>query len=862
MGSQVAVGSALPAYVRTVLVRTLLAVAVTFGCVVEAAHAGIRVANLDAAEKWCAAKTDREKSGCDFQPRVWAATPIASIQVGIDEAGKATRREIYVASIASLTDAKRAPKLVVLQTESVTAAAQKIVAGLDAMETVGDTLEIVIDEAPSLSTASFAARQRVEFRVGGLVGETASRFRYTMRESRGLASATGWSTPMPGPVTTPGFELVLIDTYCKDDCATSLVQDSYAVRYEKLAVFLGRSRSWGALPPQIGYRATDGVPVIFSTSWDAPTWPGDMHDKSSPSAWATSTRPDYVADFERMVKEARSTSTRISFAAVETAGISSRGALAVTDVLDDAAYISVKRVGKDLSSTVDELARSRLLDCVRLRGGVTKESASACSGYKVSEGDLTQCLNGGPCYPTLGDKAILDLLVKAQPGNLKLLATSNMLPRVPITKTLTELKAAAGKCAGKGMNQAQAAHCLLQQQLKAEERACLDSTSKPSAKLEDMIAGCLKVKVDAKLQESMHCVSQPGKRPADLALCAAQASLPAPLRDQISCSIKAGSASALEASSCFLKEDERKLAACLSKVVQEKGAISEEALKSCPIGKSVEQVACLMKAKDTKGAVAPNAAAACMLGKQEAAIATCLEGNSDLTKRGLCLASSTPGVPAPLAAALSCVNSADSTNAAAACVAAQHVQGEAGRLLNCAAQTSFDGAGTAVCFVGDKLPQTQLVMLQCAVNSGGEPTSTSACVVGQLAMAELGNCKDKKFGEGDCFGENNEFMKMASKLGFELGPKSLMADYVNFQLLLWEAPMNVVEKPLNAATNAVSAQSKAVIDGYLAVLEKAKKGDVVGASTAHLENVYKTMVSYPTDAVKKATKGLKCCKYF
>ncbi|MDF2368874.1 hypothetical protein [Sneathiella sp.] len=50
-------------------------------------------------------------------------------------------------------------------------------------------------------------------------------------------------------------------------------------------------------------------------------------------------------------------------------------------------------------------------------------------------------------------------------------------------------------------------------------------------------------------------------------------------------------------------------------------------------------------------------------------------------------------------------------------------------------------------------------------------------------MKELAQCANKKFAEGNCFGENNEFRKLSRQLlGTDIGPNSVVAGVANIHL--------------------------------------------------------------------------------
>jgi hypothetical protein len=112
--------------------------------------------------------------------------------------------------------------------------------------------------------------------------------------------------------------------------------------------------------------------------------------------------------------------------------------------------------------------------------------------------------------------------------------------------------------------------------------------------------------------------------------------------------------------------------------------------------------------------------------------------------------------------------------------------GEAQRIAACYAEAQWVPAAIAVCLASPQLTQDQRIFLECAAQANGSLHATAVCTGGKLAMKELGNCRGKRFGEGDCFNENNELRKLARAFGTDIGPSSVAADVVNLQLRIWD----------------------------------------------------------------------------
>ena len=76
-------------------------------------------------------------------------------------------------------------------------------------------------------------------------------------------------------------------------------------------------------------------------------------------------------------------------------------------------------------------------------------------------------------------------------------------------------------------------------------------------------------------------------------------------------------------------------------------------------------------------------------------------------------------------------------------------------LIDCY-QQSDDVFGFGACMAGRQtLTPEQQVIVQCALQTGGEPISLTTCVGGQLTMNELSKCLSIGIGGRGCFGDNN-----------------------------------------------------------------------------------------------------------
>ncbi len=126
--------------------------------------------------------------------------------------------------------------------------------------------------------------------------------------------------------------------------------------------------------------------------------------------------------------------------------------------------------------------------------------------------------------------------------------------------------------------------------------------------------------------------------------------------------------------------------------------------------------------------------------------------------------------------------------------------GEAQRIAACYAEAQGVPAAVAVCIASKNLTQDQRIVLQCAAAASGAPHATAVCAGGKMAAKEMMNCKGKKFGEGNCFNDNNEIRKLFSKAGIPIGPNSVVAQVINIQLQMSQLTMGPT---LDAANKAL-----------------------------------------------------------
>lgn len=110
--------------------------------------------------------------------------------------------------------------------------------------------------------------------------------------------------------------------------------------------------------------------------------------------------------------------------------------------------------------------------------------------------------------------------------------------------------------------------------------------------------------------------------------------------------------------------------------------------------------------------------------------------------------------------------------------------------VSCAQQNIRNGSadywGMAACYAGPQFlnsvqPNAEtMVAIECAMGSGGEPTTFVGCTSGRLMASELQKCLTDGIGGKGCFGDGNTITQAYNKVGKEIenafGKNSVVAD--------------------------------------------------------------------------------------
>lgn len=475
--------------------------------------------------------------------------------------------------------------------------------------------------------------------------------------------------------------------------------------------------------------------------------------------------------FEHLVEQARTLGKKVESHVARTTGVPQEVAIRVLDALDDPiqAMRNLASIpNASLRKIQDELARARIRDCSLLQG---KESADvgACAGYVVSGNALQDCLGGRACVPMLAASGKADVLMNLATGSMKTLATMNHLPRLqdikpsaieargsacydkhkpPPNATPEQLKPVMA-CMGEltfGSNEQEVAKCFLQAPKDwAQARKCLQASP-------------LAQQLPPEAQQALDCAKllEAQQGASDSTLCLFKDRIPESARKGIACLQGRGGPS---------------VEACLSELVEGDAKV----LKACwdeAKGDWGRATMCAME-KGLSGAVPREVAQAfrCAVGNNTAAgIGTCM------IQAGIGLGSLPPWQQ---------------------------------KLIQCAGESSGDPLGTTVCMaINDGLTADQRIALQCIASTGGEMSAAATCAFGRMALKEFANCANQQFGEGKCFGKNNEIVKLLRAIGIDVSSDTVIGQLLN-------VPLDMFKKQIQLAqgiAGAVGSVGNAVND--------------------------------------------------
>lgn len=481
-----------------------------------------------------------------------------------------------------------------------------------------------------------------------------------------------------------------------------------------------------------------------------------------------------VKNFERLVNKVRRGGPRyanginLNPTVPTLLELSKRDALAVVDLLQSPvmAIYQLRGDGQDaLNSISDELARTRITECSRLRGRFIpegKEGINVCSGYVVTKQEVADCMNGLRCFPKVGEELTLDALLIVDPTDIRFLVSGVALPRIKLAEDIGQLETWVNEC-----------------------------TTAKRDKTNVELTMCLAEKQAPKTAATMKCARtasglKGAEQTAKLRDCLTSSLLPEQ-RKQLDCYV--GEKSTVDKILCVSKDKMSPEARAVTECVQEARADKrpKRQMELCLLNKEIpgagQALACFKEKADWKTGLA------CSMKGQ---------------------------VGGDVGKALDCAEKSN-YKAEGTAVCMVKIPGDLGKLAQCAAQSGGNPYGAAVCAAGDGLTVDQRIALQCAAQSGGAPPTFAACLVGQMTMKELGYCKGKKFGKDNCFNQNNEFRKIFAQVGLPIGPKSVVADVINVHLKYLEAQVEHFSDLNEDAKRKLTDAAKVITESYRAV---------------------------------------------
>lgn len=201
-------------------------------------------------------------------------------------------------------------------------------------------------------------------------------------------------------------------------------------------------------------------------------------------------------------------------------------------------------------------------------------------------------------------------------------------------------------------------------------------------------------------------------------------------------------------------------------------------------------------------------AASCVIGSaatsaDQKLVADCLSKNSPWSDAVICFANGKKQIPAPVQQALDCAPAQSSLGGFGTCLASKNIpqiSGDLGKLATCAAGNDGAGLGTAACMLGAGLNADQKIAVQCATHSV-DLTSWAVCTGGLLTFKEFNQCKNAKFGDDRCFGENNEIRKfLRNVLGQDIHKDTLVGQIINVPIEIVKGVLNFSPPPIQVGT--------------------------------------------------------------
>jgi hypothetical protein len=344
----------------------------------------------------------------------------------------------------------------------------------------------------------------------------------------------------------------------------------------------------------------------------------------------------------------------------------------------------------------DEIARTRIIECATFRSDSDAASVTKCSGYRLTNQLLAECLTGQRCLPEFNDTALGSVLPLNTTRSKAQLVSAAALPRIDPNGTLGDFETSARQCHTESPRDASsAAICLLKSRSSPEARQMLECAQTAGTNHD----------------ERLECLT-----------------------------------------SALGTDAQKRLAACFARVaVDKEGAALCATFEYLP-PEAQRAVACLQEYDQTGDSAA---AALCIggdqLGPNAQIAAQCIAAHQDgWSDAAVCVVAQKADIPPAARDALECSESAADLESVANCMVGKNlpeVSGDLGRFARCYAIERGEGLAVAACMMEDQLTPEQRITLKCAAHSK-TPASFALCTGGQLAIREFVKCQGRRVGGG------------------------------------------------------------------------------------------------------------------
>lgn len=259
--------------------------------------------------------------------------------------------------------------------------------------------------------------------------------------------------------------------------------------------------------------------------------------------------------FEQLVVKAREGQNQLHKDVVRVMDIPYEVATRVLDALADPAQ-ALEGLRLDpkanLLTIQDELARTRIGECVRFQGISRMDLVSQCAGFVVDVKTVGLCLAGQECRPALSTngKASAAALTLLRPVRFKDLAQANLLPRIGVNPE--KFAEVFDSCAKNQPSREAAANCVLDKQLSEQQKKALQCVQRPAPgqTLVERVSCATGEQLPTDVKQSVECL-QSGTGDQRIR-CVAKAQMPKEMQVYAECKEEAGG-------------DDPKLAQCVAK---------------------------------------------------------------------------------------------------------------------------------------------------------------------------------------------------------------------------------------------------------------------------------------------------------